>query len=73
MGDKAMEHQNNLEGLLARNPRARRDEEAIREAQAILDTLKKAGFEQRSYNLASPFGSSSPTPHLITKKKLPVT
>jgi hypothetical protein len=42
--------------MLARNPAAKRDGEAIRLAQQAIKERRKAGFKGKTYDLAPPIG-----------------
>lgn len=45
----------NVEQLLKQNPNAKRDENSLREALSLLASLREAGIERASYNIAGPF------------------
>lgn len=46
----------NLDELLEANPKARKQEQVVRDAVRDLERLRKQGFGGRGYTLAPPFG-----------------
>lgn len=47
-----------LAAVLRRNPLARRDQQAMKDAQAAIKQRRKAGFFGKTYDLDPPIGGS---------------